>query len=189
MSSRNRVRRSAEGFPAPRVVRQVAFIAVGWGVLAVIAAVYFATVLAPAVGWALDLHFASKTGPFDIHVATGGLAATSLWAAGVLVVLALGAVVISRSRAKLSYVVGVIVSFVAPLYFFIVLPNGWATVVDPGRDNGWLQVGVGLVGIVGLAVGGISFTGGPAAIDRIAELVASHRRIPPYESPLGLDES
>jgi hypothetical protein len=189
MSSRNRARRSGEGFPSPRAIRQVAFIATGWAVFSVIAAVYFSTALAPAVGRALDLHFASKTGPFDMHVATDVLAATSIWVAAVLVVLALGAVVVSRSRVKLSYVVSVIVSFVTPLYFGVVLPNGWAAVADPGRDNGWLQAGVGLVGLVGLAVGGISFTAGPGAIDRITERVAAHREIPPYESPAGRDES
>ena len=188
MSIRDRMRRSSEGFPSPRVVRQVAFIASGWAVLAVIAAVYFATVLAPAVGWALDLHFSSKKGPFDIHASTDVLSATSFWIAGLLVCLAVVAVVVSRSRVKLSYVLAVMVSFIAPLYFFVVLPNGWATVADPGRDNGWAQVLVGFVGIVGLAVGGLSFTAGPAAIDRISARIAASRRIPDYQSPLGRDE-
>ena len=183
------MRRSSEGFPSPRVVRQVAFIASGWAVLAVIAAVYFATVLSPAIGWALDLHFSSKRGPFDVHVPTEVLSATSFWIAGVLVCLAVCSVAVSGSRVKLSYVVAVIASFVAPLWFLIVLPNGWATLADPGRDNGWAQVLVGFLGIVGLAVGGLSFTAGPAVIDRISARIAARRRIPDYESPLGRDEA
>ena len=182
MSIRDRANRPTNVPSSPHEVRLMAFIAVGWSVLAAVGLVYFALGLAPAIGEAMDLHVSSRRGSFDLRVITSVLAAISYWFAGSLVVLAVGAVVARRS-IKLSYTLAVIVCFAAPFYLGLVLPNAWLTLADPTRENGWLLAGAGAAALTGLTIGGLSFTFGPAVIDELRAGTLFRRRAPKHEAP------
>lgn len=160
----------------------MSFIALGWSVLATIALAYFAFVLAPAIGAAMNLHMSSKYGAFDVRVITSVFADVSLWVAGALVVLAVVSVAVRRASQKASYTLAVIVSFTVPLYLGVVLPNAWLTLGDPGRENGWLLAGAGAAGLIGLTIGGLSFTFGPAVIDELRAGTLFRPRRPKHEA-------
>ena len=189
MSLRERANRPRGVVPTPHEIRLIAFVAVGWAVVAAVGAVYFALVLGPAIGYAMDLHLASKRGSLDLHVDTAVLATVSYWVAGAAIVGAVAAIVTARRATQTSYALGVIVCFAVPLYLGVVLPNGWITLASPGRDNAGLLFGAGLTGFVGLIIGGLSFTFGPVIIDGLANNARLRRRTPQYRSPLGRDEA
>jgi hypothetical protein len=167
VSLRERANRPSGVATPPSEVRLISFIALGWGVVGLVGVAYFVHVLAPSIGNAMDLHFEGKKGGFDIPVVTDVLSAVSYWVAGLLIVLALVAAVISRSAVKVSNVLGTTVCMAVPFYLGILLPNGWLTLVDPHRDNFWVVLGVGLCSIGGLVIGGLSFTFGPVIIEAL----------------------
>jgi hypothetical protein len=165
VSLRERANRPSGVATPPDEVRLISFIALGWGAVALLGVAYFVHVLAPSIGNAMDLHFEGKKGGFDIPVVTDVLSAVSYWVAGLLIVLAVVAVVIPRSAVKASNVLGTTVCMTVPFYLGVLLPNGWLTLADPDRGNFWVVLGVGVAGIGGLVIGGLSFTFGPAIID------------------------
>ena len=182
MSIRDRANRPSNVASTPHEVRLMSFIALGWSALATIALVYFAFVLAPAIGDAMDLRMAGKYGAFDVRVITSVFADVSLWVAAVLVVLAVGSIAVWRASQKASYTLAVVVSFTVPLYLGVVLPNAWLTLGDPARENGWLLAGAGVCGILGLTIGGLSFTFGPAIIDELRAGTLFRRRRPKHQA-------
>lgn len=180
MSIRDRANRPINVVSPPHEVRLMSFIALGWSVLATIALAIFALVLAPAIGDAMDIRMAGKYGASDLRVVTGVLADVSLWIAATLVVLAAGSIVVGRVSQKASYTLAVIVCFAVPFYLGAVLPNAVLTLVDPTRDNGWLLAGAGVAALVGLVIGGLSFTFGPAVIDELRAGTLFRRRPPEH---------
>ncbi|WP_411700780.1 hypothetical protein [Conyzicola sp.] len=160
----------------------MSFIALGWSAIATIALAYFAFVVAPAIGDVMDLYMSSKRGGFDVRVITGVLADVSLWVAGALVALAMASIAVWRRSQKASYTLAVIVCFAVPLYLGVVLPNAWLTLVDPAQENGWLLAGAGASGLIGLTIGGLSFTFGPAIIDELRAGTLLRPRKPKHEA-------
>jgi hypothetical protein len=182
VSIRDRANRPSNVKSTPHEVRLMSFIALGWSAIATFALAYFAFVLAPAIGAAMDLHMSSRYGGFDVRVITSVFADVSLWVAGALVVLAMTSIAVWRRSQKASYTLAVIVCFTVPLYLGVVLPNAWLTLADPARDNGWLVAGAGASGLTGLTIGGLSFTFGPAIIDELRAGTLFRPRKPKHEA-------
>jgi hypothetical protein len=164
--TRDRSRRVGRRAITPRAVRTLAFIAVGWSAFGAIVVGLFATVLAPATGGVMHLSVGTRFFQV-IHFTldTAGLVVASLWIAAVLVVLAVVAVLVSRSTVMLARTFATIVCIATPLLVGFVLPNAVMTIVDPDRENGVLAVAAVALNLLVIFLAWLSLAFGPALVD------------------------
>ena len=135
--------------PRPTTVRIVAWISVGFAVLAVLLQVFYAVVLAPALprSFAIAVTGRYQSGGFD--ATPEGLAVFGFVFVIAGLIAAIVAVVLSRSGASAAYAFGVIVSLFVPAWVGFLLGSVFATLSSPegasGVSDASIYAGVGVV--------------------------------------------
>jgi hypothetical protein len=148
------------GKPTPAVVRIVAFFAVGFVALSLVAQLVYVAVLAPLLPDNFEINFSARATTSEIMATPSGLAIAG-WI--FVVVGAAAAALATRRGARGAYGFGVMVCLVMPAFACNLLGNTWAVL------NGIDGTGPAVFALIaGVALGAAAIILAPRLADREA---------------------
>jgi len=139
--------------PTPATVRTVAWIAVGFAVVAVLVQLFYTVVLAPRLPASFDIAVTGQYQSGAIGATPGGLAVFGYLFVAVALVAAIAAVILSRVGSNAAYATGVLVSLFVPAYIGFLLGSVFSILSsDDSRASGAsIYFGIGVaIGFVAL---------------------------------------
>ncbi|MDN4641456.1 hypothetical protein QCD70_14470 [Agreia sp. PsM10] len=133
--------------------RAIALLGVGWPVIALIGAVVFGLVVAPAIGGTFVIDLWGRGRATSLETDTDAFAVVQFVCAGVALIASVVAAVVARRAARFSVCIGVLVSILTPLLQGIVIVNA---VVPSYSDLD--RAGLASLGMLGGTIlGAVSF--------------------------------